>query len=170
MGTLVEIAHDLVAFEQLLLDGDGELTPDAEAALDQWFRELGVARDTKLDNYCALLEELKLRADARKEAELRLAIRRRVDENLIARLKERLKYFFETQSLKSIETERYKISLARNGGKVPLKLECQAENLPPIYQRHVIEPAAEEIRIALESGNEVPGCHLEPRGTHIRIS
>jgi len=34
-------------------------------------------------------------------------------------LKDRLKWFFETHGLKTIERPRYKLQLAKNGGKAP---------------------------------------------------
>ena len=70
MATLLAIADDLVAFRQLLeeaaADDDGELTPEADAALESWFAELGHQRDAKLDAYCALIREWTLRAAARR--------------------------------------------------------------------------------------------------------
>jgi len=45
------------------------------------------------------------------------------NENRARLLKDRLKWFFETHGLKTIETPAYKLQLAKNGGKAPLILD-----------------------------------------------
>jgi hypothetical protein len=169
--TLLEIGADCQALQALIEDlEDGILTPDAEAALDQWFAELGKARDAKLDGYAALIRSLELRAAVRKEERDRLTKRIDVDTNAAGRLKARLKEFFELQGLTKVETDRYRLSLVKNGGKVPLQMDVEPEQLPARLTRVRVEPDTEAIRAELEAGQAVPGCRLLPRATHMRIA
>jgi Siphovirus Gp157 len=174
MPSLLEINADLVAFRQLLEEtaeaNAGEITPEAEQVLDEWFAALGQERDAKLDNYVALIRDYTLRAAARREEMERLAMRVKVDENQARRLKDRLKLFLELQGQKKIETARYRIAVAANGGKQAVEVLVPAGELSAIYQRLKVEVDTEALREALTAGKEVAGARLQPRGTHLRIS
>jgi hypothetical protein len=170
MSTLLQISEGLLAFQRLLDESDGELTPEVEAALDQWFAELSDARDQKLDAYAALIRECTLRASVRKAEQERLALRVRVDEKLAKALKERLKLFLEVQGISKVETQRYRITVCKNGGKQPLEVNADPSALPAVCQRITIAPDLDAIYKHLESGIPVAGCRLLPRGKHVRIS
>jgi len=77
------------------------------------------------------------------------------EENRAKFLKDRLKWFFETHSIRTVETARYRLSLARNGGKAPLILKdgVLPTELPNHFQRVSIDPDTTAIREALERGN-----------------
>jgi hypothetical protein len=173
MRTLLEIADDMVAFYaavEAAVDEGGEIAPEAEAALDAWFAELSQDRDKKVDAYAALIREWTLRAAARREEMERLAKRVKADENAAKRLKERLKFFMESQGLDKIETKRFRVSVAKNGGKLPLELTVRPEQLPMDFQLSQVIVDEQRLRKALEDGREVPGAKLGERGTHLRIS
>jgi hypothetical protein len=68
-----------------------------------------------------------------------------------------------------IETPRFKLSVAGNGGKQPLEVAVEPTALAPQYQAVKVEANKEAIRAALEGGTAVPGCTLLPRGTSLRI-
>ncbi len=170
MATLIEISQDLLAFKSLIDECDTDITPQIEAAMDAWFAELDVLRTDKLDNYAALIREMTLRAAARREEKERLDKRIRVDENTVARLKERLKMFFEMQGLRTVETRRYKLTLCNNGGVTPLNVEADADKLPEEFQRWEVYPDTAKLRKALEGGVKVDGVQLMERGKHLRIS
>ncbi len=171
--SLLEISDQYLGFRAALessVDEHGELQPDDAARLDAWFANLTDQRDAKLDAMLAWVEELKLRAAVRKEAEERLAKRWRVDDNLQRSLKDRVKLFMEQQGLRSVETDRYRVSVCNNGGKPPIEVACHAAVLPERYQRCEYKPNEETIRADLEAGVLVPGCRLLPRGNHLRVS
>jgi len=67
----------------------------------QWFEQLGEERDRKLDAYAALITKMTARAAMRKQRLQELASS---NENQARLLKDRLKWFFETHGLKTIET------------------------------------------------------------------
>ena len=168
---LLEIGQDVNALAELIdgLEG-GEMTPETEAALESFFAEIGEARDRKLDGYCALIRTWILRAAARREETERLAMLVQSEENKAKILKERLKMFLEMTGTKRIDTARYRITLCGNGGKLPLDYPEDPTQLPETFQRIEIKADTETIRNALENGEDVPGCRLLPRGSHVRIA
>lgn len=167
--TLFAISADIQQLNELL----DECTDDVEQQelIAQWFETLGKERDQKLDGYCALIAEMQARAEARKAEAKRLAELVAADENRAKLLKERLKSFFETHNLKTVQTSRYRLSLARNGGRQPLILNesVPAQSLPGRFQRVTIEPETAKIREALEAGETLSFARLGERGTSIRI-
>lgn len=167
MKTLVEIGEAARNLLRIVEEegADGEIP----AELDSFFSALAEEKERKLDSYVALIRHCQLRASARRDEADRLASRAEVDENIVKRLKARLQFFMELTGEKSIETDRYKITLAKNGGLQPVVVACKPAELPPEFQQADIKPRTEDIRNALLAGNEIPGCSLAPRQSHIRI-
>jgi len=162
-GTLMDISADLSALESLLLEVDGDVTdPEADAAVDAWFAEIGAARDQKLDNYCDLYCKLKARGERRKklaESDMKTA----------QRLRERLQYFFEVQGISKLETDSYKLSMATNGGLLPLIFSVPPEEIPDEFIEFIRKPMNPMIRDLLEGGEKLPFAVLGERGRHLRI-
>jgi len=111
------------------------------------------------------------RAEVRKAEAKRLMELASTEEKRAKLLKDRLKLFFETHNVKTVETARYRLSLAKNGGKAPLILKdgVLPTELPEHFQRVSIEPNAAAIREALERGEQLDFAQLGARGTSIRI-
>jgi len=172
MPTLLDIAADVAAIAALVDDCDAELTPDVEEALTAWFAEVRGAESVKLDGYACYIRTLELRAAARKEEQERLAKLVASETNKAKRLKERLRQYLEATGQRRIDTARYRVTLAANGGKAPLVTPANARDLPPEYGevRTEFVPDMDRIRAALERGETVPGCSLLPRGNHVRIA
>jgi hypothetical protein len=142
--------------------------------LKLWFEELKEERleerDRKLDNYAALIAELNARAEARRHEAKRLTSRAQADESKARSLKSMLQWFFSQHGYSSIETARYRLTLARNGGKAPLCIdECPLETLPDEFVKVTREPNTEAIRAALEAGQELEFAWLGERAYSIRI-
>lgn len=170
MSTLIEISRDQIAFAELFEECDAEPSIEAQQALEQWFKELQASSKDKIDNYCAYIRELTLRAKAREEEVMRLQKRIGVDLDLAKELKERLKIYLTIHGIKSVETHRYKVTVANNGGMVPLKIDIDAEKLPEEFQRWTVDADTAKLRDALECGEVVEGVSLGVRGQHLRIS
>lgn len=167
--TLFTIGDDLERLNELLDDCGDDI--QQQALITQWFEHLGEERDRKLDNYAGLISEMSARAEVRKAEAKRLMELAQADENRAKMLKDRLKIFFETHNLKTVETVRYKLSLAKNGGKVPLILDdsIPATQLPEQFQRVSVDPDTAAIREALEAGQQLAFAQLGERGTCLRI-
>jgi hypothetical protein len=169
-ATLYEISADLQALEMLLTEVGGEL-PDAvaEAAIDAWLEETGKATRDKVDDYCGLIRELEARRDARKAEARRLADRAQIDANTVDRLKGRLLSFFEVHAIKTMETARFRVTAAQNGGVVPLIITAPLESIPDEFIEFVRKPMNPMIREMLEAGEALPFAELGERGKSIRI-
>ncbi|HEY9852809.1 MAG TPA: siphovirus Gp157 family protein [Leptolyngbyaceae cyanobacterium] len=168
--TLFNISDELSQLNVLLdeLDGDDE---ESKQLITDYLEQLGEERDRKLDNYAALIAELEAKAEVRKAEAKRLANLAASDEKKAQMLKERLKWFFETNSLKTVETSRYKLSLAKSGGKPPLILDdsVSATELPEKFQKVSVEVDKTAIRAALEAGEDLDFARLGDRSSNIRI-
>lgn len=166
--TLFDLSNEILQLDDLLdtLDGDDAAQM---GALDEYLNSLESNLETKLDNYAGFISELEARSAARKEEAERLAQRAKVDANKAGRLKESLKTFL-IHGYKSMETNRFRLTLAANGGKLPLMI-ASVEDLPEVYVEQVVTLKAltDAIRNDIEAGIEVPGCMLGERGSSMRI-
>ncbi len=169
MRTLFNISEDIEHLNGLLDDLSDDI--QQQELLNQWFETLGTERDRKLDGYAAAIAEMQARAEVRKAEAKRLMELAAVDENRARLLKERLKWFFETHKLKTVETPRYRLSLAKNGGRSPLILkdELLPQELPERFQQVSVSPNTTAIRAALEAGEELDFAQLGERGTSLKI-
>lgn len=168
--SLYEIRNDFEALDALLYEVGGDVTDEqANAAITEWLQENRLALREKLDGYGAKIRERELLAKARREEADRIYALAKTDEALVERLKERLKWFFETEGIDRLETDRFKFSLATNGGKAPLKVYELPENLPDEFQKVNVAPDNERIRAALEAGRKLPWAEIGERGRHIRL-
>jgi hypothetical protein len=167
--TLFAISEDLEKLGELL-DECGDDAQQREL-IDSWFEQLGSERDCKLDNYCALIGEMLARVQARQAEAKRLLDLASSEENRAKLLRDRLKWFLETHNVKTLETARYRLTLAKNGGKAPLILKdgVSPTELPEHFQKLSIDPDTTAIREALERGEQLDFAVLGERGTSIRI-
>lgn len=167
--TLLDIGSDLEKLSELLDECGDDI--EQQELINQWLETVGAERDRKLDNYAALISELQARADVRKAEAKRLLELAATDENRARLLKDRLKWFFQSHNLKTIHTTRYRISLAGNGGKHPLKWlrNVLPNELPPRFQQTTVEVNNGAIREALEAGEQLDFAQLGDRGHSIRI-
>ncbi len=174
MTTLLDISKDLIALQHALDDLEG-LPEQQSEELYEWFTELSeekeAERDRKLDNYAALIGELEARADARKLEAKRMSDHARADENRAKSLKSFLQQFFESHAIKSIETDRYRLTLANNGGKLPVIVDedFSISAIPDEFTKISITPDLEAIREALEDGEALEFARFGERGRSLRI-
>ena len=169
--TLFSISADIGQLTALLDDLEGEDAAEQEQIITSWLEQLGEERDRKLDNYAALISELEARAEVRKKEAQRLAQLAASDVKRAEILKERLKWFFETNKMKTVETTRYKLSLTKSGGKPPLILDNSVSptELPEKFQKISVEVDKAAIREALEAGEELDFARFGDRSSSIRI-
>jgi len=166
--TLFDISDDLEKLNELL-DAAGDDAQQQEVLI-QWLEQLGEERDHKLDGYAALIAEIQVRAEARKAEARRLAQLAASDENRAKLLKNRLKWFFEQHQLKTLETARYRLSVAKNSTR-PLIVnpDVAIASLPEEYQKVSVELNAAAIREALNQGTKLDFAYFGEVGTHLRI-
>jgi hypothetical protein len=172
MSTLYEISDDLRALEALLVEADGDISsPQAAEAIAAWEQELSTNLAEKVDRYCSLISEIEVRAAARTAEAERLRELAKIDDRAALALRERLKFVFESRSLPTMQTERFRVSLARNGGKAPLDIRVGPDELPAwaVKRKTVVETDKDAIRARLEAGETLPFANLMERGSRLVI-
>ncbi|MFT7553568.1 MAG: hypothetical protein ACI9BV_003904 [Rhodothermales bacterium] len=176
MPTLLEIGGEIQELQEMLEASGGDVT-GREEEVDSWLSQVDTRRDQKLDNYCAFIGELEGRSAVRRQEADRLSHRARVDADKAKWLKRRLEHFFRLTGLRRLETPRYRISLARHGGKVPVVVDVPADTLPQAFQkvRIDVKPDLDKIRHHLETEGQLTGtdgttiARLGERGESLRI-
>jgi hypothetical protein len=166
--SLYAIKSEMESILDAILDGgiDGQ---EAQDALNAHLEGLDAALEDKADDYAGMIQSLNLRAEARKAEAARMRQLAETDAALADRLKERLKEAMEATGKLKLDTPRFKLSVAGNGGKQPLEVAVEPTALPQEFQAVEVRANKDAIRAALEAGVTVPGCTLLPRGTGLRI-
>ena len=169
--TLLDITEDMAAIDELLAESGGEITPETEGTLDAWFAELDTNFTGKVDNYCALITEIESRAAVRKAEADRLYDRAKIDENASKALRERLRFVWELRAMGKVQTSRYTVALAKNGGKAALDVRVGAEDLPAwaVKTETVVTVDKDAIRARLDAGEQLDFASLMQRGNRISI-
>ena len=164
--SLYAIQNEITDIVDAILDGGDA---EAQQALETHLAGLDAALEEKADHYAALIQHLTARADARRVEAQRMRDLAATDEALADRLKARLKEAMETTGRTKIDTARFRLSVAGNGGKQPLSVTCDATTLPKELTTVTVTANKDAIRQALENGASIAGCELLPRGTSLRI-
>tara|TARA_R110002126_G_scaffold41505_18_gene120625 strand:- start:372 stop:881 length:510 start_codon:yes stop_codon:yes gene_type:complete len=165
--TLVDICMDMESLDAILSEADGDISdPLVESTIYQWFEELDCQMEEKVDRYCKLIRERELRAEARTAEADRIRALAKADANGARGMKDRLLLVLERRGTRTYQTPSFKVSIAKNGGKLPLTIRGE---VPAGYQRVEVCPDTDMIRLALEDGKELEFAVLEERGKHLRV-
>ena len=164
--SLYAIQNEITDIVDAILDGNDA---EAQQALEAHLAGLDAALEEKADDYAALIQHLTARADARRAEAQRMRDLAATDEALADRLKTRLKEAMEATGRTRIDSARFRLSVAGNGGKQPLSVTCDPTSLPKELVTVTVAANKDAIRQALENGATIAGCELLPRGTSLRI-
>lgn len=161
---LYELRKDYLAALEFLTDPENEV--DAQTIADTMEAIEGTL-DEKALNVARFYEHLNAYAKAAKDAETRIANRRKALENRVTSMKEYLRINMELAGKTKIEDAEFSISLQANPEAVKVTDECL---IPEIY--FDVVPATQvlnktRLKEALKE-HPVDGAELV-RGNHIRI-
>jgi len=148
---LYEIAGDVLAMEDLLLETGGEWTPEVEAL----FAEVEGSLESKVDSYAALIREFELDAEKWKAEEERVAAHRKARDNAAKRLKARLVEELVRIGREKVETDRFKVAVQRGPSSVEVLVDPAL--LPSQYRREIpatIEADKTALRAALKMADD----------------
>jgi len=161
MSTLYELTNDYKMLLELIIEGEYE-----EESLADTLEGIEGEIEIKAEGYAKIIKELEADINKFKEEENRLKGRRQSLENSVKKLKENLKNAMEMTENQRIKTDLFSFTIAKNGGKLPLKFTGDA---PDNYKK--IEYVVDEVKIReeLENGNKLEFAELGERGTHLRI-
>lgn len=173
--SLHQLTAELEDFDELIDSIEGEeITPELEAAVQQLLEQRDSTYDrwlVKIDNYCAAITNRHALSKQRKAEAERLSKLAATDAKRVDWMKQQLKKCLESQGVKKLSLQRFHLTISNNGGVLPLKLNCEAEELPPQFQRHEVSADTSAIRKALESGDieAQKVASFGERETHLRV-
>ena len=170
MSSIFEIADEYRALDTMLEEVGGDVTdPAVSEYIDNLFTDLDDQLETKVEGYCRLIKEAEARSKARKEEADRMMNRSRTDANMAKGLKQRLQLAFDVMGIKKVETDRFRVSVATNGGQQPLVIFDSM--VPSEFMKTTTStvPDKDSIRSMLESGKVVEFAELAERGRRLNI-
>lgn len=165
--SLYEIKAELLELADALAVID---SPDAEAALAEHRVALIEALTSKAEDYAALIRVCESRAEARRVEAERMEMLAAADEAVADRLKRLLMDAMIATNNTKLDTERFRLSIRRNGGKTPVVISDETA-IPIDFRVPKITESIDKdaIREALESGTNVPGASLGERGQRLEL-
>ena len=171
MSTLFEISDEMVKLDALMDEREGDMDdPDVVKAIEAYLVAEGDFK-AKVDSYCALMGILNARATARKAESDRLAKRAKLDKASADNLKNRLLCVFQMREISKMETDRFKVTVAKNGGALPV-LVTDETAIPASFwsvkEVRTLDKGAIAKAIEMD-GAEVPGAKLGDRGVQLNI-
>jgi len=173
--SLHQLTAELEDFDELIDSIEGEeITPELEAAVQQLLEQRDTTYEqwlSKVDNYCAAITNRHAVSKQRKAEAERLSKLAATDSQRVEWMKAQLKKCLEAQGVKKLSLHRFNLTISNNGGVLPLKLSCEAAELPPQFQRIEVSADNGAIRQALESGDieAQKVAYFAERETHLRV-
>lgn len=130
---------------------------------------LAGALEVKATNVAMFVQNLEASASAIKDAESKMAARRKAIEARAERIRAYLKENMERTGIFKIDCPYFKIAIRDN----PPSVKIDAESQIPMQYMKIPDPPPpspdkKAIAEALKAGQDVPGCHLE-RGKRLEI-
>lgn len=178
MGSIFELAGAYKELYAMLTNADESEEDILEDTLEGVCGEIEV----KGNNYIMVCDKLEMEIDACDKQIAYWTNEKRIRENGVKRLKERLSMFLSMIGKKEIDCGGRKIKLVGNGGKVPLLYFDDTKNIqqkdvdltkiPNKYKKTVVTESldTEKIRADLDKGIELDFVQYGERGSHIKFS
>ena len=161
---LYELAEQWDDVYNMLEDGE----TDEQVIFDTLERIEGEIED-KADNYAKMIRNLQASVDVLKAEEERLYQRRKSTENHIQRLKDNLQANLEFIGKTKFKTDLFSFSVAKNGGKQPLSITDNLDEIPGKYLIPQPPKVNNDAVRELLKEKTVDWAHLEPYGRHLNI-
>jgi hypothetical protein len=170
-STLYDLTAEWTDLSAALTESAGEITDEIEARLDA----LGTLEGAKVDSYALVVRSFEAHATACRAEATALIAKATVAENAAKRLKARLLDYLTARGLEELRGTIWKAKRTANGGKQPLTLLVDPDDLPPEYQLHSVTANTEMLRIQADDDGSIvfsgqPVARLEPRGFHLRLN
>lgn len=148
----------------------GAQSPEFDAALAEHVAALAEAFDAKAERYAEMIRECESRSAARDAESARLNALAITDAKLAARLRETLMQAMQATDRRVVQTEKFRLSVVNNGGKLPVVIEDESA-LPAEFTvpTMTVRVDRDSLRSALEAGTHVPGARLGQRGTRLDL-
>lgn len=148
-------AQDKIALYELIDESKGEVNE----TIENWLKEVEKNVTEKVDHYKWVQDELEAEVERLKEESKKLYGAANSIENIVTRLKDRLKFVMRSMATDELlgSTYRYKLS------KSAPRLVVDESRLPSSYAivKSYTETDKERIKEELNAGKTIPGAHFE---------
>lgn len=163
MSNLFELSAEANRLEEMLLQSEGELTPEFEMWLDQINTQL----EAKADSYAHVIDKLDANVAMLKESAKQYSQAAKTLEAAQTRIKERIKEALKFMNKTTLRGNRRSFVIS----SCQKRLIIDELNLDSSYTmiKSATVPDRERIKEALEQGVEVKGAVLEG-GTALRLT
>ena len=156
--TLRDINEMMYNLQQLILDGADEETIQSFMETKEMIE---MERNIKLEGYAMIIKNLESDNAGIKAEEDRLAKRRKLSENAIARMKERMIETLEmvepdAKGVKRVKTEKFTFSFRKS---TSVKVEDESV-IPPQFIKVEKTISRAELAKALKNGEQIQGAKL----------
>jgi hypothetical protein len=152
MPSLYTLTEDLLALDQLLAEEGGDVTEESKgAALESWIKEFNWKMSDKIDGYAGLIKNWESDVSACAEERRRLQLREKIILNRVDRLKNMARLAMSMLNTRKMEGSKFTITLAKNGGVLPMELTVEPDKVPEKFIWVERSPDMAAIRTALEA-------------------
>ena len=151
-----------------LLENAVMLNPE-DMSLQEELEKITDGIEIKAENYAKLIKNVEADIRVIRDEEIRLASRRAAKENFIKSLKTNLMWGMKETGKEKIKSELFSIAVSKNGGKVPITIDVEPEELPEEFQKITVEADKDALRDYIQETGDLSYAHLEERGEHLSI-
>lgn len=162
----IEIATELRAITDSIIEAGGECNDETFAQLQAWQAQLEV----KAENIGLVKERIEAEIEYFKRIEEAAKARRKARENTIDRLRKYLAGAMQMANIKSIKRNDGLFSISLVDGREAVEIDDQNKipmDLCEIVE--VIKPLKDKIAERIASGQQVPGAHIERGEPYVMI-
>ena len=162
----IEIATELRAITDAIIEAGGECNDETFAQLQSWQAELEV----KAENIGLVKERIEAEAAYFKKIEEQARARRKARENAVERLRKYLAAAMIQADVKSIKRNDGLFSISLVDGRESVEIDDQNKipmDLCEIIE--VIKPLKDKIQERIAAGEVVPGAHIERGEPYVMI-
>lgn len=164
MATLYSLTSSMIELLNIAQDSDldAETLQDTMEAMNGEYEE-------KLEGYAIIIKELEAeQAKFSSESKRLKEESDRIGKN-IDRMKKCVFESMKAVGEKKVQTEHFKWSIAKNGGKLPLICDDDPSNVPAIFHKTTVTVDKDKIRAALDNGEKLDFACYGERGESVRL-
>lgn len=162
---LWEVGDELSEIAVLIMEAEGELTPELAARLDM----MEGAFEDKIERIALKVRELEANARAAKEEADRLARIQRSFTNAAKRLKDYTLFEMQRVGKDRVETIRAKVRVQQNG-RPSIRWTLDPDSAPEAYRRTTVTVDTQAAYEAWKEGETLPEGFTVETGSHLRIA
>lgn len=162
--TLREISNEFKQALDMVLDEEVD-----EQEIVNYLTGIDCLFEEKADGYANVIQTLANYVSDIDEEEKRLHARKVAIKSRIEKLKELLQDCMKQTGKTKFQTAKFSFSIAKCGGKLPLILDVDVEELPEELTTVVKKPNNDEIRNYIETTGDVSYAHFGERAETLRI-